>query len=385
MAALKKKNGLASGPAPSLAQGPSTAYRTPTKRIPAFSRGRGPRTPAIPGFCALCVRSRRLAGGHMGALCPCRVVAARRRGLSCPRLAAWRVPAPRSALRRRPAPCSCALAPSGPGAGGAGLGSLPSLPPAPGGRFHRSRRRGVAGSLVRWFFGGVLWPLSRSFLPRPPCCVPRGLVWLPGRVPPWAFPSAPRRARCVALWLWFVSPRRRARARSPVPGRAACRPLAGVASCARFPPPRAWRPRGWCPCRSRRRPSRFAGVVPRAAWPPCSPLAAAFLPFLPLSWGCAVASFAFGGFSSRAVPVAGGAVLFVCRVPAVLPSCLLFPAAALRPSLLALWPPFRPGPWGAVFVAAGRPVPPLVVRVPLRSGRVVRPVVARLLLPGAGA
>jgi hypothetical protein len=107
--------------------------------------------------------------------------------------------------------------------------------------------------------------------------------------------------------------------------------------------------------------------------------------FCRLVGGCAVASFAFGGFSSRAVPVAGGAVLFVCRVPAVLPSCLLFPASAVRPSLLSVFPPFPPGPWGAAFAAAGLPVPLRVVRVPLRSGRVVCRVVARLLLPGVGA
>ena len=151
----ENRNGQSRGPAPSMAQGPRTDRRAPTKRIPGFSRGRCPRTPAIPGFCALFVRSPRLAGGHGGALCPCRVVAARRRGLSCPRWAAWRIPAPRSALRRRPGPCSCALAPSGPGAGGAGLGSLPSLSPAPGGRFRRSRRRGAGGSWVRWCFLGV--------------------------------------------------------------------------------------------------------------------------------------------------------------------------------------------------------------------------------------
>ena len=123
-------------------------------------------------------------------MCPSLTPGARVRSLRSP----LRALAPVFASGRR------ALAPSGPGAGGAGLGSLPSLSPAPGGRCRRSRRRGVAGSLVRWFLWGVLWPLLLSFLPLPPCCVPRGLVWLPGRVPPWAFRFAPRRWRCPVRW-----------------------------------------------------------------------------------------------------------------------------------------------------------------------------------------
>lgn len=56
-----------------------------------------------------------------------------------------------------------AFAPSGAGAGGAGFwGSLPSLSPAPGGRCRRSRRRWVAGFLVRWLFWGCVVVRSLS-------------------------------------------------------------------------------------------------------------------------------------------------------------------------------------------------------------------------------
>ncbi len=93
MAALKK-NGLAAGPAPSMAQGPSTVCCTRTKGIPAFSRGRCPRTPAIPGFCALFVRSPRRAGGLL-ALCALRLRRAQGFGRFAPRCA----PLPPSSLR----------------------------------------------------------------------------------------------------------------------------------------------------------------------------------------------------------------------------------------------------------------------------------------------
>ena len=64
-------------------------------------------------------------------------------------------PCARLGLASPPRPVPWRGAPSGPGAGGAGLGSLPSLSPAPGGRFRRSRRRGAGGSWVRWCFLGV--------------------------------------------------------------------------------------------------------------------------------------------------------------------------------------------------------------------------------------
>ena len=151
------------------------------------------------------------------------------------------------------------------------MGSLPSLSPAPGGRFRRSWRRGVAGSLVRWLCGGVSWPLSRSFLPLPPCCVPRGLAWLPGRAPPWAFRSAPRRWRCPVRWPFAGSRRPPPPPRSPVRGARACPRPVGVVWFARPRSSRAWRRPGWFPFRSRRRPFPFAGVALRAPWPPCSP------------------------------------------------------------------------------------------------------------------
>ena len=48
-----------------------------------------------------------------------------------------------------------------------------------------------------------------------------------------------------------------------------------------------------------------------------------------------MASCSFCGVAVRSVAVGGGAVVVVSRVPAALPACLLFPAAAVRPSLLA--------------------------------------------------
>jgi hypothetical protein len=150
-----------------------------------------------------------------------------------------------------------------------GGGWVPSRPcrPLPAGASAAPGGGGrvVLGSLV--FFGGASWPLSRSFLPLPPCCVPRGLVWLPGRVPPWAFRSAPRRVPCAASWRWFVSARWLALARSPVRGRGACRPLVAGLWFARFPPRLACRLVGWSRFRFRRRPCRFGAVARLAALP----------------------------------------------------------------------------------------------------------------------
>lgn len=92
-----------------------------------------------------------------------------------------------------------------------------------------------------------------------------------------------------------------------------------------------------------------------------------------------MASFAFCGVAVRSVPVCGSALLLVARAPAALPACLLCSAASVRPSLLALFPPFRPGLWSAAFAAAGLPAPPRVVRIPLGGLRAVRLAVARLL------
>ena len=242
-----------------------------TKRLPVFYRGRCPRTPAIPGFCARFVRSRPRSGGLLR-LCPLLRAGARRRGLSCPRLAAGRVRAPRSAL---PPSSRRALRarPPGAGLGGWGVGwslrvplarSRRALPPLPAAV--------VWGGLVLWWFGGVL---CRSFLLLPPCCAPRGLAWLPGRAPPWAFRSAPRRAPCPGRSLWFASLPRRALARSPVRGPAACRRRVAAAWFARFRSRRASRRRGWFPFRWRRRPFRSVAVARPAPSPPSWPPAAA--------------------------------------------------------------------------------------------------------------
>jgi hypothetical protein len=84
-----------------------------------------------------------------------------------------------------------------------------------------------------------------------------------------------------------------------------------------------------------------------------------------------VASFSFCGSAARAVPVCGGAVLVVGRFGAF-PPCLLFSSAVVR-SLP--FPSFPVGCWAPAFVAAGLPVPPFVVRVPL-LGRVPVPLAA---------
>ena len=108
-----------------MAQGPRTFLLNRNKRIPVFSRGRCPRAPAIPGFCALFVRSPRRAGG-LFALSALRCARATRAGRFAP-----------SPLRGSP---PCARARCGPSRvrplrpwrwGGGVLGSLPSLSPAP--------------------------------------------------------------------------------------------------------------------------------------------------------------------------------------------------------------------------------------------------------------
>lgn len=120
--------------------------RARTKRIPVFSRGRCPRTPAIPGFCALFVRSPRLAGGLL-ALCALRLRRAQGFGRFAPRFA----PLPPSSLRAvaRLPPPALALG---------GRGWVPSRPcrPLPAGASAAPCGGGWVAPFGRWFvFVGV--------------------------------------------------------------------------------------------------------------------------------------------------------------------------------------------------------------------------------------
>ncbi len=128
-----------------MAQGPRTFLLNRNKRIPVCCRGRGPRTPAVPGVCA----SLRFAFPPAGPWGFSRFVpfaASGRQGFGrfAPRFAPLR-PSSLRAVARSPPPAP---------AWGGGWGSLPSLSPAPGGRFRRSwRRRAVAPFgrfLVSW-------------------------------------------------------------------------------------------------------------------------------------------------------------------------------------------------------------------------------------------
>ena len=110
--------------------------------------GAAPVPPPSLAFALAALPPRRVGG--LLALCALRSLRATRAGRCVP-----------SPLRGSP---PCALALFGPSRvcplrrwrWGAGFwGSLPSLSPAPGGRCRRSRRRWVAGFLVRWLFWGV--------------------------------------------------------------------------------------------------------------------------------------------------------------------------------------------------------------------------------------
>lgn len=126
------------------------------KRIPVLCRGRGPRTPAVLGFCALSVRFPPRRAGGLLALCALRSrraqgpVAALPPRYAGPPLAPWLS----SGLR--------AFAPSGAAAGGWCLG----FPPV---RVARSRRAlpplpAAAGGWLSSFAVGFLWgcPVSLS-------------------------------------------------------------------------------------------------------------------------------------------------------------------------------------------------------------------------------
>ena len=248
--------------------------------------------------------------------------------------------------------------------GGFGVPSRPCRPLPAGASAAPAAAGGRLPSVAGSPCGGVSWSLCLAV---PASCrsfawfsVPPGAGSRPGAVPPWACRSAVRVARCRGLSPWPGSVRSPPRPASRCLGVGACRPAPAFAPCVRWPV-------------GLRFPCRFAGACRRAGRG-CAPC----LPPVRLR-GCAVASCSFCGVAVRSVAVGGGAVVVVSRVPAALPACLLFPAAAVRPSLLALFPTFPPGLWSSAFVAAGLPVPPLVVRVPLGGGRVVRRVVARLL------
>ena len=231
-----------STPQPSVAPAAWAAAQVGRWRLNPTDRGRGPRTPAIPGFCTLFVRSPRRALG----LCALVPVPGRRRqgGAGCP-ARAWRS----GASLRPPRPCAAAPSralcarPLGPSAGGVGWGSLPSLSPAPGGRFRRSRRRGGGGSLRLWvrFGGGVSWFVF-ACLAVPASCrsfawfsVPFGAGSRRGAVPPWVCRSAVRVARCRGLSRSRGFPRSPPLRASRCPGVGGFPPAPAFAWCARWP------------------------------------------------------------------------------------------------------------------------------------------------------
>ena len=195
-----------------------------------------------------------------------------------------------------------------------------------------AKRRGAAGpplapgrvgsvfgpvSLV-WSFGGVLWLglVSPLRLRRLRWSVPLGSRSPLGRVRPWAFPSAPRRAPFPVSWRSRGFPRSPLRLGFRRRGLAGSRVLAvwlPFAPFARFPLALALRRPGWCPFRWPRRLFRSVVGALRAPWRPCSPLVAP-----PLALSRAGASFRVRGGSPRRLPRPprrwlGGCV--VCRLP----------------------------------------------------------------------
>ena len=172
-------------------------------------------------------------------------------------------------------------------------------------------------SLV-WSFGGVLWLglVSPLRLRRLRWSVPLGSRSPLGRVRPWAFPSAPRRAPFPVSWRSRGFPRSPLRLGFRRRGLAGSRVLAvwlPFAPFARFPLALALRRPGWCPFRWPRRLFRSVVGALRAPWRPCSPLVAP-----PLALSRAGASFRVRGGSPRRLPRPprrwlGGCV--VCRLP----------------------------------------------------------------------
>ena len=243
-------------PGASMRGGRITVNNTRKKRIPVVCRGRGPRTPAVPGFCALFVRSPRRAGG-LFALVP--FAYAGRKGRSLRSLPATRVPPLRPsslpALRARPLR-RCRWG-GGVGAVPASLGALPArLPPLP------AAGGGWLPSFAVSFCGGVPWLFPFRLLLR--WCVPPAPGLRRGRVPRWAFRSARRPAPCPGVSRSCGFPARLPPGVSPFRGVAGCRRrVAAVA---------------FAPCRVgsrslfrlRRRRSRSVAVAPRGCWPPVS-------------------------------------------------------------------------------------------------------------------
>ncbi len=219
------------------------------KRIPVLCRGRGPRTPAVLGFCALSVRFPPRRAGGLLALC-----ALRSRRAQGP-VAALPPPLRPGSLR-----AVARLPPPALPLGGGGWGSLPSVSPAPGGRFRRSRRRRVGGSLrsLLAFCGGALCLFL--FLSPLRLFVPPGAVSRRGRVAPLASLSARPPVPCrVSLRLCgFLA--RLPLAGSPRLGGGACRRCVAAAVSARFPAGLRFR------SRLRRRRSRSVAVGRRGAW-----------------------------------------------------------------------------------------------------------------------
>ena len=227
-------------------------------------RGRGPRTPAVLGVCALFVRSPRRAGGLL-ALCALRLrrstrvrfaasrpCARLRFGPSrvCPlRRCRWGVWVGVPSRPCRPLPAGASAAPCG------------------GGGWWLS-------SFAVGFCGGVSWLVRWLFLPLRAWFCPLVVVLRPGRVPRWASRSARRRWRCWALSRSRGFRRRSRRPRSRARGVGACRPLVVAVGFAPCRLARVARPRGRFPCRFRRRPFRLAVAARRAPWPPCSRLVA---------------------------------------------------------------------------------------------------------------
>ena len=225
-----------------------------------------------------------------------------------------------------------------------------------------------------------MW-LLRSLLLRfrPLSCCPLVARLRPGRVVRSAFLSALRPAPFPVSWPWcgfLLSPPLRGSRRPGVVGSPVLAVSFPFAPFARFPPLLACRRLGRFPFRSPRPRFRSVAGARPAPWLRCSPLGAA----LALSWGCAVASFAFVSLplvfgrpaACRVRPLAGGAVFvrvvgaprcgFVLRPCAGCPCCGFAAArgcfGGVRCSAWALCAPV--GGFAGAFSALGLPVPAFV-------------------------